>query len=91
MRVQVKSHSHVWLLSTPWTVALQAPLSVGILQARRVEWVTISFSRGPSQFRDRTWVSHIAGWLSTLWATRTAPGKLQPSPIYLFICSLTAK
>ena len=26
---------------TPWTAALQAPLSMGILQAKRLEWVTI--------------------------------------------------
>ena len=29
---------------TPWTVAHQAPLSVGILQARILEWVAISSS-----------------------------------------------
>ena len=33
-------------LVTSWTVACQAPLSVGILQARILEWVAISFSRG---------------------------------------------
>ena len=33
----------------------------GILQARVLEWVAISFSRGSSQPRDRTRVSHIAG------------------------------
>ena len=33
----------------------------GIFQARILEWVTISFSRGSSQPRDRTWVSCIAG------------------------------
>ena len=33
----------------------------GIHQAGIVEWVTISFSRGSSQPRDRTRVSHIAG------------------------------
>ena len=32
----------------------------GILQARILEWVTISFSRGSSQPRDRIWVSRIA-------------------------------
>ena len=32
-----------------------------ILQARIVESVTFSFSRGSSQPRDRTQVSHIAG------------------------------
>ena len=31
--------------STSWTVAHQAPLSIGILQARILEWVSISFSR----------------------------------------------
>ena len=32
----------------------------GILQARILEWVAISFSRGSSQPRDQTLVSHIA-------------------------------
>ena len=31
-----------------------ALLSMGILQARKLEWVAISFSRGTSQPRDRT-------------------------------------
>ena len=33
----------------------------GIFQARVLEWVAISFSRGSSQPRDRTWVSRIVG------------------------------
>ena len=33
----------------------------GILQARVLEWVAVSFSRRSSQPRDRTRVSHIAG------------------------------
>ena len=32
--------------ATPWTVAHQAPLSMGILQARTLEWVAISYSKG---------------------------------------------
>ena len=44
----------------------------GILQARVLEWVAISFSRGSSQPRDRTQVSCIAGRCFTLWATREA-------------------
>ena len=36
------------LTVTPWTVACQASLSMGILQARILEWVAISFSRGSS-------------------------------------------
>ena len=31
----------------------------GILQARILEWVAVAFSRGSSQPRDRTQVSHI--------------------------------
>ena len=33
----------------------------GILQARILEWVAFPFSRGSSQPRDRTQVSHITG------------------------------
>ena len=44
----------------------------GIFQARALEWVAISFSRGSSQPRDRTRVSHIAGRRFTVWATREA-------------------
>ena len=44
-------------LGTSWTVAHQAPLSMGILQARILEWVAMSSSRGSSQSRDRTQVS----------------------------------
>ena len=47
----------VWLFVTPWTVALQAPLSMGIFQARVQEWVAISFFRGSSQSRDQTHIS----------------------------------
>ena len=44
----------------------------GILQARILEWVAISFSRGSSGPRDRTQVSHIAGRRFNLCATREA-------------------
>ena len=43
-----------------------------IFQARILEWVAISFSRGSSQHRDRTWVSCTAGRFFTDWATREA-------------------
>ena len=42
----------------------------GILQARILEWVVISFSRGSSQPRDWTGISCIAGRFFTVWATR---------------------
>ena len=44
----------------------------GILQARLLEWVAISFSKGSSQPRDQTQVSRIAGGFFTSWATRKA-------------------
>ena len=59
--------------ATPWTVARQAPLSLGILQARILKWVAISFSRGSSQPRDQTQVSRIVGGFFTIWVTRKAP------------------
>ena len=42
----------------------------GISQARILEGVAISFSRGSSRPRDRTWVFHIVGRHFTVWATR---------------------
>ena len=44
----------------------------GIFQARILEWVAFPFSRGPSQPRDQTQVSHIVGRFFTSWATREA-------------------
>ena len=56
----------------------------GILQARVLEWVAISFPRGSSWPRDRTWVSHIPGRcfkpLSHQGSPKEAPKKLQRSP-----------
>ena len=42
----------------------------GLSQARILEWVAISSSRGSSWPRDQTQVSCIAGRLFTVWATR---------------------
>ena len=42
----------------------------GIFQAWILEWVTVSFSRGSSWPRDRTWVSRIVGRCFTIWGTR---------------------
>ena len=52
----------------------------GIFQAGILEWVAISFSRGTSWPRDRTWVSYTAGRFFTIWAPREArpsKGKLK--------------
>ena len=48
---------------------------LGILQARILEWVAISFSRGFSRPNNRTQVSCIVGTFFTNWATKEA-GKM---------------
>ena len=44
----------------------------GILRTRILKWVAFPFSRGSSQPRDLTQVSHIAGGFFSSWATREA-------------------
>ena len=68
----LKSLSRVQLFVTPMDYSLPGSSVHGIFQARVLEWVAISFSRGSSQPRDWTHVSHIAGRLFTVWATREA-------------------
>ena len=46
-----------------------------IFQARILERVAISFSKGSSQARDQTHVSCTAGRFSTDWTTRETQGK----------------
>ena len=81
-----------WGEVTQWCPTLCDPMDCSlpgfsvhrILQARILEWVTTSFSRGSSQPRNRTWVSHIGGRRFNLWATREAQeywsGWPNPSP-----------
>ena len=63
-REKVKSLSRVQLCK-PMDCSLPGPLS-RILQARTLEWIAISFSRGSSQLRDRTQVSHVVGRCFTI-------------------------
>ena len=71
-KMKVKSLSRVWLFVTPWTVAYQAPLSMGF--SRQGYWSRLPFlSPG-----DRTRVSRIAGRSFTIWATREAIHALRP-------------
>ena len=51
--------SHVPLSVTLWTVAHQALLSMGILQARILEWVAMPSSRGSSQPRNQIQVTYV--------------------------------
>jgi len=54
----------------------------GILQARILEWVAISFSRGSSLARDRTQVSCIGRQVLYQWATREALSNLLNIPCF---------
>ena len=73
--VSVSRFSHVRPFVTPWTVAHQAPLYMKILQARILESVAMSSSRGFSQPRDWTHISCIsciAGRFFYHWPTKEA-------------------
>ena len=73
MGVKESESEVIQLCPTLWdTVDYSLPGSSihGIFQARILEWVAISFSRGSSQPRDWTQVSHIRGRHCTVWATR---------------------
>ena len=76
--VKWKLLSRVRLFVPPWTE--------WILQARILEWVAFTFSRGSSLPRNRTQVSCIVDRFFTSWATREAPneGKIRAiGKIYL--------
>ena len=63
--------AHSWqTLCDPVDCSLPGSSLHGILQARVLEWVAISFSRGSSQPRDQTQVSRIVGRCFNLWAMR---------------------
>ena len=51
-RVHAQSLQLCRLFVTIWAAAHQAPLSVGILQARILEWVAVTFFKESSQPRD---------------------------------------
>ena len=71
LNYKVKSLSRVWLCD-PMDCSLRGSSVHGIFQARILEWVSISFSRGSSKPRDRIRVSRIGGRCFTVWATREA-------------------
>ena len=54
----------------------------GILKARILEKVAFPFSRGASQPRDQTQISHMPGRFFTSWATRKALCPLGPSILF---------
>ena len=69
--------SCVWLFCDPMDCSPSGSSVHGISQARILEWVAISSSRGSSWARDQTQVSCVAGGFFTVWATREAPWQLR--------------
>ena len=57
-----KSHTTLWNLMN---CSPPGSLSIGLFQARILEWVAISFSKRSSRTRDQTQVSYIAGGFFT--------------------------
>ena len=79
--MKVKPLSHVQIFVTPGTATCQAPLSMGILQARILEWVAMPSSRGSSQPQDRTQVSYITGRYFTILSHQGSSRILSGWPI----------
>ena len=75
-----------WLIYVKWSEVAQScptlwdPIDCslpsfsvhGIFQAIVLEWIATSFSRGSSQTRARTQVSHLVDRCFTVWATKDA-------------------
>jgi len=53
LKVKVKSLSHVWLFATPWTIAYQAPQSMGF--SRQEYWSGLPFPSPVHQSEKWKW------------------------------------
>ena len=96
--VQLNGNIYIWVsewvsevaqscptLCDPVDCSLSGSSVHGIFQARVLEWIAISFSRGSSRPRNRTRVSCIAGRRFTVWATREAPYSIEIQ-VFFFTC-----
>ena len=70
----------------PMDCSLPSSSVYGILQARVLECVAISSSRGSSQTRDQTHVSCISRWVLYLWVTWEALYMDEYTCAYTCIC-----
>ena len=68
-----QSQSHVWLFCEPTDSSLPGSSVHGISQARILEWVALSCSRGSSQSEDQIHASRIGSWILYHWFTREIP------------------
>ena len=77
--VYVRSFAKLWpSLCHPMDCSLPGSSVHGIFQARILEWVTISYSRGCSQSRDQTHIFYISCIVRQIFfLTTVPPGNLQ--------------
>ena len=88
-KVKVKSLSHVWLLSTPWTTAYQAPPSMGF--SRQEYWSGVPL---PSPTSTTTWENKTNFSLFSKISQKTGFPRSWPRPLgnihisseFYFIC-----
>ena len=78
--------SHVQLFAAPWTVSVLGSSVHGILQARMLEWVAISYSRGSSWPMDQPWVSCIGRRIPYHFATWEGVCSLMLNKWQLLLC-----
>ena len=82
-RSVVQSLSCVWFFCDPMNCSLQVSSVHRISQARILEGITISFSRGSSQPRDQIYISCIGTRILYHWVTEEA---LYPEKAYVRFC-----
>ena len=76
--------------TTPRTISPPGSSVHGILQARILEWVAISFSRGSSQLRDQIHISHVSclGRQVIYHCATSSTSKGSPSPVFYLLSTL---
>ena len=73
---------------TLWAVCSPPGSVQGISQARKMEWVAISFSRGSSWSGDETCISCTGTWVLYHWVTRCWWLNINPTfQFHYFVCS----
>ena len=90
---ELSCFSPVWLFVKLWTVAHQAPLSMGSSRQEHWEWVAMPSSKGSSWPRDQTHISCgfcIAGGLFTTETLGKPKQKIEGNN-YLRWCDGTGK
>ena len=71
LKKEMATKSNILAQKIPWTEEPGGLPSIGISQARILEWITISSSKVSSQLRNWTCISCLAGW----FLTTEPPGK----------------